>query len=282
MGQRANFVILENKEVRIHYSNWEAPNTPNILAQGLEFCESYFKEFNEMTWLMDNAFAEGGILIDKDKYSILIFGGWEITYTPALQRLYCKHITKIWKGWNVKWCDKGIVDFAEYLGVMEDRILADGCVPDFFSSEEWSFTKHINRTQDDVITIIKNNTVYDYKLDWGLDGIQVCLAKGEILEQIIPSELKIEKWHNEIETTDCLLVDYDNKKIFVCWGGETDERHDDEVRKIWKNWEIFRQTDGLIFHFDYTNRDKSIIEMTDEQFESYCQEHKLFEFNIEE
>lgn len=281
MGQRANLVIVENNEPRIYYSHWDAPYTPNILAQGLEFCEKYFKDFNEDGWLMDNAFAEGGILIDKDKNNVLIFGGSETAYTPALQRLYCKHITKIWENWNVKWCDKGNVDFAEYLGIMEDRILADGCSPDFYSGKEWSFTKDIDRTQDDVITIIKNDSIHDYKLDWGLDGIQVCLAKGEVLEQIIPNELKIEKWHNEIETTDCLLVDYDNKKLFICWGVDTDDRHDEEVRRIWKGWKVFRQTDGLIFHFDYTKRDKSVIEMTDEQFEVYSQENKLFEYKIE-
>lgn len=281
MGQRANFVIVENNEPKIYYSHWEAPHTPNILAQGLEFCETYFKEFNEDGWLMDNAYAEGGILIDKDKKKVLIFGGSDLDYTPALQRLYCKQITKIWNKWDVNWCGKGIVDFAIYLGLMEDRILAKGCAPEFNPQADWSFTKDIDRTQDNVITIIKNSIIKDYKLDLGLDGIQVCLVKGEVLEQIIPDELKIKKWNNEIETTGCLLVDYDTKKIFICWGGGTDDRHDDEVRNIWKGWELFRQTDGLIFHFEYTKRDKSLVEMTDEQFEDYCQKYKLLEFNTE-
>ncbi|MCB0512698.1 MAG: hypothetical protein KDC60_04610 [Bacteroidetes bacterium] len=266
---------MENKEPIIYYTGRRAQETPNILAQGLNFCEKYFSEFDEVGWLMDNAFAEGGILIDKDNKKILIFGGGDISYTPALQRLYCKHITKIWKGWNVEWCSKGNVDFAEYLGIMEDRILASGCIPEFFEADEWSYTMNADRTQDEVITIINNGVISDYKQDLGLDGINMCIAKGEILKDIIPEELKIDKWHNEIETTDCLLVDYDTRKIFVCWGGDTDNRHDDKVREIWKGWEVQRQTDGLIFHFDYTNRDRTIIEMTDEQFEEY----NLFEFD---
>ena len=111
MGHRANLVLVENKEPIIYYTGRRAQETPNILAQGLNFCEKYFSEFDEVGWLMDNAFAEGGILIDKDNKKILIFGGGDISYTPALQRLYCKHITKIWKGWNVEWCSKGNVDF---------------------------------------------------------------------------------------------------------------------------------------------------------------------------
>ena len=281
MGQRANLVIVQNSEPKIYYTHWRAQETPNILAQGLEFCEKYFKEFNEDGWLMDNAWAEGGILIDKDQNKVLIFGGSEIDYTPALQRLYCKHITKIWKNWTIHWCIQGNVDFAEHLGLMDDRILSEGCKPDFLKSDEWSFTLNADRTQDEVITIINKGIISDYKQDWGLDGINMCIVKGENLMNQIPDELKIQKWHNEIETTDCLLVDYDTKKIFVCWGVDTDNRHIDEVKRIWKDWDVYRQTEGLTFHFDYTNRDKSIIEMTDEQFEKYCKENKIFEFDAE-
>jgi len=78
-----------------------------------------------------------------------------------------------------------------------------------------------------------------------------------------------------------MLADYDSKKIFVCWGSEKDKRHDDEIRRIWKGWEVNRQTDGLIFHFEYTKRDKSVVEMTSEQFEMYWQKNRLFEFDPE-
>jgi hypothetical protein len=278
MGNRSNLVIVENKEPKIYYTHWSAQKTPNILAQGLEFCEKYFKGFSEYGWLMDNAWSEGGILIDKDQKIVLIFGGSETGYIPALQRLYCKHITRIWKNWTVKWSSQGNVDFAEHLGLMEDRILADGCKPEFFESDEWSLTMNDYRMQCEVINIIKNSIISDYKQDFALDGINRCIVKGENLINIIPDELKIQKWHNEIETTECLLIDYDTKKIFVCWGGDTDIRHDDEVKKIWNGWNVSRQTEGLTFHFDYTNRDKSIIEMTDEQFKKYCKEYKLFEY----
>lgn len=281
MGHRANFILVEGKKHKIYYTHWRALEIPNILAQGLDFCEKYFKEFNEDGWLMDNASAEGGILIDKDNNKILIFGGEDTSYTPALQRLYCKHIIKIWKGWNVTWCSKGNVDFAEYLGIMEDRILDVGSAPDFFKSDVWSYTMDADRTQDGVITIINNGRISDYKQDWGLDGIEICITKGEILKDIIPDELKINKWHNEIETTNCLLVDYDTRKIFVCWDGDRDSRHDDKIKEIWKDWQVQRQTEGLIFHFDYTNRDRTVVEMTDEQFEEYIQKNNLFEFDPE-
>lgn len=278
MGHRSNLVLIENNEPKIFYSKG-AQQTPNILAQGLDYCEKYFKRCYYDGWLMDNAFAEGGILIDKDNKEVLIFGGVEIAYTPALQRLYCKHIVKVWKGWNVRWCHKGNEDFANYLGIMEDRILADGCIPEFSAYSKWSYTMNADRTQEEVITIINDDTINDYKQDWGLDGINMCIAKGEILKDIIPNDLKIVKWHNEIETTDCLLVDYNKRILFVCWGEDKDSRHDIEIKEIWKGWQVQRQADGLLFHFDYTNRDRKVVEMTDEQFEVYAQEHNLFKLD---
>ncbi len=179
MGHRANFVIVENSIIKIYFSQGKAQETPNILAQGLAFCEKYFEEFIEESMLMDNAWAEGGILIDKDLKKVLIFGGSETNYTPALQRHYCKHMSGVWKSWSVQWCSQGIVDFAEHLGLMEDRILADGCKPEFLKSEEWSFTMDADRTQEEVITIIKNGIIADYKQDWGFQGINICLERGK-------------------------------------------------------------------------------------------------------
>ncbi len=103
--------------------------------------------------------------------------------------------------------------------------------------------------------------------------------KRENLINQIPNELKIQKWLKEIETINCLLVDYDTRKLFVCWGAAADRRHDDEVKRIWNGWDVYRQNEGLTFHFDYTSRDKSVIEMTDAQFEKYCKENKLLEFD---
>lgn len=282
MGHRANFIILENDQPRIYYSHGRAQETPSILAQGLAFCEAYFLGFNEWSLLMDNAWAEGGILIDKDKKHLMIFGGADTSYTPALQRHYCKHLPTIWKGWTIEWCSKGNVDFAEYLGMMEDRILAEGCAPEFYEREIGSITMEPDRSQDDVTTIIYNGQIYDYKQDCGLDGINDCLAHGEKLKEIIPDALKIKEWHNEFETTDCLLVDYDNKKLFVCWGCDFDDRYIEEIGRIWIGWEVQRQKEGLPFHFTYTHRDPSIVEMTDKQFEDYCTAVNLLEFDPNE
>lgn len=59
MGQRANLVMIESKEIKIYYSHWKASYVPNILAQGLDFCRYYFPKFDESKFLLDNAWSEG-------------------------------------------------------------------------------------------------------------------------------------------------------------------------------------------------------------------------------
>jgi len=281
MGYRANFIIVENNKQKIYYSQEGALYTVEILAKGIAYCEKYFDfGFHETDWLIDNAAGEGGIVIDKDQNKILFYASGDIGFTPVLQRHSQKYIAKIWENWSVQWCSRGHEELAIYLGLMEDRILTEECKPNFFETDEWSPTMEVDRRQSDVITIINNGIIKDYKQDWILDGITICVLKGENLINLIPEELLIQEWQNELETTNCLLVDYDSKKLFVCWGSDADSRHDDEVRRLWPGWEVVRQIEGLIFHFDYTGRDRSIVEMTDKQFELYREEYMNYDFPI--
>ncbi|HAI75343.1 MAG TPA: hypothetical protein DCM08_03775, partial [Microscillaceae bacterium] len=208
---------MENGAYKIYYSGRGAHYTPHILAQGLAFCEQYFKEFTEESVLMDNAWGEGGVLIDKDKKNALVFGGgWEFHNTPALQRLYCKRVVQLWPNWTIRWCDQGAVDFAEYLGIMEDSILAEGREPDFLELNDFNRQRLLEMRDDmpqcEVITLIKDGIVNDYSLDWGFDGMMMLIQESENLIHQMPEQLKIKKWKNEVEVTNCLLADYDTKK----------------------------------------------------------------------
>lgn len=137
MGHRANLILVENNNTKTFYSHWSGNITPRILAQGLKFCENYFKKYDETNWLLDNAWAEGGILIDKDNRKILFFS-LEFLETIALQNAFIKLLQqKIWFGWNINWAFRGNVDFAEYLNVMEDDILADGSAPNYITLDDW-------------------------------------------------------------------------------------------------------------------------------------------------
>ncbi|MEG0931177.1 hypothetical protein, partial [Algoriella sp.] len=158
MGHRANLIIIENEKNKIYYSHWSGNSIPNIISQGLEYCEKYFKNFNEDGYIMDNAWAEGGILIDKDNKYILFFGG-EFLETNALRKAFIKYLNQyIWIDWKIDWAYKGIVDLAEYLNMMSDTILADGCKPNYNKIDDWkSLIKEIECewSHKTLVTIIR-------------------------------------------------------------------------------------------------------------------------------
>lgn len=173
----------------------------------------------------------------------------------------------------------GNVDFAIYLDLMEDDIIPETCYPEFdLDPINWSYSYEGNIPQCTVVTIKHNNEIMDYKSDYMSDGLGVFIIKGESLKDKIPKSLVIKDWQSEMETFECLLIDYDTKKIFVCWSMDESYKHEDEIRRIWKGWEVQRQHDGLIFHFDYTKRDRSIVEISEEEFNEYAKSTNLFVF----
>lgn len=283
MGHRANLILVEDKEPKIYYSHWDGQNTPNILSQGLEFCEKHFKKFKEDGWLMDNAWAEGGILIDKDN-KVVQFFNVELLEVIAIRNRFIDFLQKnIWTDWSIKWAYKGNVDFAEYLGIMEDYILAKGCNPNYHKfknlndlileeDKEWA-----SRT---LVTIVSNNIIKDYVILGYCDEIDFCLAEGIDLKDNIPSVLEISTPKNikEAEIEDVLLVDYNSKDIFICWTDDKDDRHIDYVKNIWNGWDCKRQTKGVEFNFEYTQREKSYTKIEKQEFDEYLKKWKLLEY----
>lgn len=283
MGHRANLILLENKLTKIYFSHWDGQKTSKILAQGLEFCEKHFKKHNQDGWLMDNAWSEGGILIDKDNKVILFFD-LEYFNTIVIRNFFIEFLQKTkWIGWYIEWAYKGNVDFAEYLGLMEERILALGTKPNFNKLE--SLNNLIYEDDEDwasrtFVTLIGNDSIKDYLILGYGEEINFCLAEGRNLKENLPIILEVSNLENvkEAEIEDVLLVDYNKKQLYVCWANDTDNRYIEAVKEIWIGWHIERQTKGIEFNFEYTLREKSYIVYTEQEFREYINECKVLEY----
>ena len=81
--------------------------------------------------------------------------------------------------------------------------------------------------------------------------INYCIAEGENVKDKIPDVFKVTEPDKikEIEIENVLLIDYDNKKIFVCWIYDVDDRHVEAIHTIWTGgWEAKRQNSGIAFN----------------------------------
>lgn len=269
MSSYANFVIVENKQFSIRYSTIQGEFCHRIFAQGLEFCEEFFQAYplSEVQVITD--VLEGGILLDKDNKKALVFGGHDdLDFSPTLQRFYIKHVKQFWPGWDVKWCYRGCEDLSEYLGLNTQSLneANDDLEEGYYLSIPWYQESPSIDNLFHYVTIIHNGVITDYNIQVSIGGIEKCVQHGESLKDVIPPQLKVEKWQLSIDSEDSLLVDYDHKKLFVSWEMPTKSATDRKVGNYWPGWEVIRNLDGTVFHFDYTNRDRSIIEITDEEF----------------
>jgi hypothetical protein len=82
MGQRANFVVVEPAGYELFYSHWGANTVDRDVFFGPETTLEYFRRQRVVQpphgWL-DEVWAEGGALLDCARYTLLYFGGEDIS-----------------------------------------------------------------------------------------------------------------------------------------------------------------------------------------------------------
>ncbi len=119
MGARADYVLIEDGAIDIYYDKWGAQGVPAVVIDGSEATIASIRELAPTESLMDDIWAEGGILLDMDRRELLFFGGDSIRFSPPWQRILLHMMRRVWQGWSVAWAGRGIVDIASYPGVAE-------------------------------------------------------------------------------------------------------------------------------------------------------------------
>lgn len=145
MGHRANFVIIENDEANAYFDQWAGLGAVQSLTDGPDAAADIAREFDPTDELLDWAFAEGGYLLDFDEQVLICFGGLgdgeddysdyesdeeeddfdedeedeyedgELVDYSAKYREFFEEIAPEWEGWSLRWDERGVDAFAEYL-----------------------------------------------------------------------------------------------------------------------------------------------------------------------
>ncbi len=139
MGHRANFVIIERNRAQAHFDQWAALGCAHAIADGPAVAAAAAREFEKTDELLDWAWVEGGYLIDFDEKVVIVFGevsdpeedfgdlddleGVEDeepvegggTEEAASHEAFLAEAAPNWKGWTMRWDERGVDAFAEHL-----------------------------------------------------------------------------------------------------------------------------------------------------------------------
>ncbi len=121
MGNRANFVVIENKQWRLHYDHWAGCRMLDALIGGPGLALRYVERLRRCDdeWL-DEVWADGAALIDLDHRRLLFFGD-ELMTTMAERRAMFAVLAVLWAGYEVSWAYRGMSEIAEYVGYDLER-----------------------------------------------------------------------------------------------------------------------------------------------------------------
>ncbi|NSB14524.1 hypothetical protein [Clostridium beijerinckii] len=161
MGQRANIIFVTKDSYELYYNHWCGNTIYRDLFWGVEHALSFIKEQKKVDkengWL-NEAWAEGGAVVDTHRKVLLIYAGEDLRYEIPLRRMYLKLLAQVWKGWDIRWANEGIADLAEYVGYPKESLLEE------YEEEECnpSFDMPLEKDDMDVIgsvTFDKNETL---------------------------------------------------------------------------------------------------------------------------
>ncbi|MGH3562482.1 MAG: hypothetical protein ACRDTN_11950 [Mycobacterium sp.] len=117
MGNRANFVVVEDQDWRLYYAHWAGCRMLDALIGGPELALRFVGSLRACPkdeWV-SSAWADGGALIDLDQRKLLFFSD-ELMVTMAERRAMLDVLAAVWSGYAVGWAYDGPAELAGYVG----------------------------------------------------------------------------------------------------------------------------------------------------------------------
>lgn len=286
MGVRANYVLIEGGAIDIYYSHWGAMHVPAIVIDGLDATRASIRDEGPTTEsLMDDIWAEGGILLDVDRRALLFFGGENIMFSPPWQRIFLRMMRRVWPGWSIAWAGRGIVDIASYPGVADflrinpsSLIRRNEPVTDQPFAEAKIRNPHENPWVYTVITAKwDDGRVGDYTFDSALDGY---LLFGpsllDILHEREPDALPYEESSGKIvyyDAPDQALREgaYINTRARAMWIMHDKPLYSaklERIERMWAGWSMREHFEGLGRQVALSGRDPSLVAAPYDQVEA--------------
>lgn len=126
MGQRASLAVITKHGAELYYSHWTAGSLDRTLFWGPAYATGFIRQHEseaEGAKILDDAWAEGGAVVDHTRRRLLWFGGDDVLWNVALRRVHLALMGRLWQDWTIEWAHEGIADIADALGISRDVVL---------------------------------------------------------------------------------------------------------------------------------------------------------------
>ncbi|HKV86161.1 MAG TPA: hypothetical protein VJN88_16530 [Ktedonobacterales bacterium] len=272
MGNRANYVLIEGEQPTIYFSRWGALTIPAVLLSGPDATISYVRSLTPDDELLDEVWAEGGMVLDVDQCKLKFFGGGRIEVTPYLRRPLLRALSIVWAGWTVEWALFGVAELALSVGwdvgrvldsERDDRLLLRWAGPD-------AMDKVVQVAQDpkqasSIITIRRSDEhVYDHLL---VTPSVSALSFGPRLLDFLddrPSATLPSEDDPDLPREGAYL-DVTAHTLWMWECSSCNPRYMEAIRRRWPSWQVHAHTEGLVRQVELSGRDASAVMVSDEQ-----------------
>src|SRR5262245_36324999 len=121
LAHHANFVLVDDSGWRLYLSGG-ANGIIEYLAAGPEATIRFIEEHGpeDVRW-WDEAFAEGGAVVDRVRRRLLFYGNDLLCELPFRRSAFAL-LAENWPGWQVDWAWDGLGDLVDYVGVDRDVV----------------------------------------------------------------------------------------------------------------------------------------------------------------
>jgi hypothetical protein len=240
MGQRANLVIVRQKNWNLYYDHWCANRLDIELFWGPRLAADFIEQIEPLSdrndWL-DEVWCEGAVVLDEDRKVLVWYGGEDILYDIPHRRAFLDLMKCQWQDWDIRWATGGIVEIGAYVGLPADRFLVD-------KKTEEGFTVLTEYPEDNetLLTVRQRGRCLAARIYGDVEALQLGPSQLTMLRDValVPSVFWIE------DMPRCgLHIDIDTQSLHY-WQTEPVEGIEDRIRRSWNGW----QTEWLGDHLE--------------------------------
>lgn len=117
MGNRANFVIVQDHDWQLYYSHWAGCRMLDALIGGPDLALGYaasLRRWEKNDWCAAT-WADGGAVVDLDRRRVLFFGE-PLMVEMNVRRALISALATVWPGYEICWAYDGTEELAGCVG----------------------------------------------------------------------------------------------------------------------------------------------------------------------